>query len=361
MAGLIGQRLGQYEIVALLGRGGMATVYRARQLNIKREVAIKVIRADLAETADFIKRFEREAETIASLRHPYILKLFDYGEFGDTVYLVMELVSGGSLAELISKGPLPVATASRLLEQIASALDYSHERGIIHRDLKPQNVLLDEQNNPILTDFGIAKILSQTTSLTQSGMAMGTPSYMSPEQWMGKALDSRADIYALGIMLFEMLSGQLPFRAETPYSMMHMHVNEQPPPVREQRAELPPGIDQIISKALAKDPDKRYASAGALAEAFKSALTNTTGSRARSEVEEATLVDVPAPSLELIKAPARRQMPLPLIIAAGVVAVVLIGGIIAIFAGGRPQPTPIVTAVVEAPTQQVGALPNSTP
>ncbi len=206
MAGLIGQRLGQYEIVALLGRGGMATVYRARQLNIKREVAIKVIRADLAETADFIKRFEREAETIASLRHPYILKLFDYGEFGDTVYLVMELVSGGSLAELISKGPLPVATASRLLEQIASALDYSHERGIIHRDLKPQNVLLDEQNNPILTDFGIAKILSQTTSLTQSGMAMGTPSYMAPEQWMGKALDSRADIYALGIMLFEMLA-----------------------------------------------------------------------------------------------------------------------------------------------------------
>src|SRR5260221_644915 len=210
MANLIGQRLGHYEILALLGRGGMATVYRARQLNIEREVAIKVMKPDLAEAEDFIERFRREARTIASLSQPHILKLFDYGQHDELIYLVMELLMGGSLARLISKGPLPLESVSLILEQVASALDYAHKRGIIHRDMKPQNGLLDTQGNAFLTDFGISKLLSQTTSLTQSGVAMGTPAYMSPEQWQGQVLDARSDIYALGIVLFEMLSGKLP-------------------------------------------------------------------------------------------------------------------------------------------------------
>src|SRR5262245_9006951 len=159
MANLIGQRLGQYEIVALLGKGGMATVYRARQGSIGRDVAIKVIRPDLSETAGFVKRFEREASTIASLSHPHILKVFDYGHEDELAYLVMELHSGGSLADRIKTGPLSPEQTTQMLSQVASALDYAHSRGIIHRDLKPQNVLLDETGNAHLTDFGIAKLV----------------------------------------------------------------------------------------------------------------------------------------------------------------------------------------------------------
>jgi serine/threonine-protein kinase len=154
MPSLIGQRLDKYEIVALLGEGGMAAVYRARQPNMDRDVAIKVIKHSLVEKTEFIKRFEREAKTVAALSHPFVLKVFDYGEYEDLVYLVMELLSGGSLADLIRKGPLPPEGVSRILDQVASALDYAHRRGVIHRDLKPQNVLLDDEGNAHLTDFG---------------------------------------------------------------------------------------------------------------------------------------------------------------------------------------------------------------
>src|SRR4051812_7400145 len=161
----------------------MATVYRARQLNIQRDVALKVIKPDLAETSGFIQRFKREAETVATLSHPHILKLFDYGEQDGIVYLVMELLTGGSLGDLIRQGPLSMQEASRFLDHIAAALDYAHRRGVIHRDLKPQNVLLDEDRNAFLSDFGIAKLLDENTMLTQSGASIGTPAYMAPEQW----------------------------------------------------------------------------------------------------------------------------------------------------------------------------------
>src|SRR5215831_2656843 len=235
MSNLIGLRLGQYVITARLGTGGMATVYRARQESMGRDVAIKVIRPDLTEEPDFVARFEREARTVAALSHPHILKVFDFGQHDELVYLVMELLSGGSLADLIREGPLPINSITILLDQIASALDYAHRKGIVHRDLKPQNVLLDEANNAHLTDFGIAKILGETAGLTQSGVAMGTPAYMSPEQWQGQPLDARADVYALGIMLFEMLTGVLPFRAETPATLMFKHLQEPPPSVLEAR------------------------------------------------------------------------------------------------------------------------------
>ncbi len=273
MANLIGQTLGQYEITAFLGRGGMATVYRARQASINRDVAIKVIKPDLIESEEFKVRFTREAQVIATMSHPHILKVFDYGQHGDLVYLVMELLSGGSLADLLrGGGKLSLNEATRLLDQIAGALDYAHRRAIVHRDLKPQNVLLDEDKNAFLTDFGIAKLLGETSALTQSGMAMGTPAYMSPEQWRGQNVDARADVYALGVMLYEMLAGKVPFTGDTPYSMMHMHVFEAPPSLRSFRPDLPDALQDVLNIAMAKERDQRFGTAGEVANAFKAAL-----------------------------------------------------------------------------------------
>jgi len=273
MFDLIGQRLGQFEVTALIGKGGMATVYEARQVSLDRRVAIKVIKPDLMDSAEFLERFQREARLLASLSHAHILKIFDFGQFGSQVYLVMELLKGGSLADLIRNGPLTVENTARFLEQIGSALDYAHEQGIIHRDLKPQNVLFDDRQNAFLTDFGIAKLLDSATRLTQSGLMMGTPAYMAPEQWQGMTIDGRADIYALGIMLYEMLTGRLPFNADTPYGLMHQHVSEPPPPALSLRADLPPAIDTVLQRALAKDRERRYGTGRELVDAFRASLT----------------------------------------------------------------------------------------
>jgi serine/threonine-protein kinase len=343
MEHLVGQRLGQYDVLEIIGKGGMAAVYRARQDTVKRDVAVKVIMSGLAHSPDSLKRFQREAETVASLSHPHILRIFDYGQHGDLVYLVMELLRGGSLADLIRKGPLPPEAASRMLDQIASALDYAHKQGIIHRDFKPQNVLLDSEGNAYLTDFGIAKILGEMTVLTQSGAAMGTPLYMPPEQWKGMSLDARADIYALGVTLFEMLTGKLPFESDTPYGMMYKHLNEAPPSIRDVRADLPPGIDQVLLKAMAKDPDQRFVSAGELATAFKRALASSTQMQVQpmpprpddlKTIPELQSSRPPAqpptrPTVPTMPTPQRRS-PAFLGIGATVIAIVLIGAFLVI-------------------------------
>jgi serine/threonine protein kinase len=274
MDSLIGQQLGQYEILSRIGAGGMATVYRARQKSVDRDVAIKVIRSDLMEEADFAERFQREARTIASLSHLHILKVFDYGQEHGLVYLVMELLEGGSLSRYVrSGGPLSMYKASKMLDQIASALDYAHQRGIIHRDLKPDNVLLDKAENAFLTDFGIAKLINETTNLTRTGMVMGTPAYMAPELWSGQSADTRADIYALGVIMFEMLTAKSPFLGDTPFRSMHMHIYEPPPSVLSINPSLPSGLDTVLGIALAKDREARYSSAGLFAESFRALMT----------------------------------------------------------------------------------------
>ncbi len=296
---LLKQILGNYQIEERLGRGGMATVYRARQLNMRRDVAIKIMSAELVEDPQFVARFEREAQVIASLEHPRILPVHDFGHEGELFYLVMRLIEGETLYDRMLDGPLPPATAAKLVTQIAEALDYAHGRGVIHRDLKPNNILLDEYDNVYMMDFGLAKLLAATSHLTETGMVLGTPAYMAPEQWRGDPVDARTDVYALGVILYEMVCGQPPFEgADTPFTLMYKHLNDTPQAPRSILPSLPAGVDAVILRALAKDPAGRYDSAGALARAFSAAL------------DGAPAAEV-APSAEVADAAAPPPVPLP--------------------------------------------------
>jgi serine/threonine-protein kinase len=270
---LIGKTLGQYQIISEIGRGGMATVYRGMQTSLGRPVAIKVLLSELSHDPDFRQRFQREAYAVAQLAHPNILPVYDFGQDPATgaVYFVTQYVDGGTLAARMGR-PMPPEEASRIAAQIARALDCAHSRGIIHRDIKPSNVLMTREGHPLLTDFGIAKIMAETR-LTRTGTSMGTPAYMSPEQAQGKPVDHRADLYALGIMFYEMLAGSLPFEADTPLSLLHLHVTKEPPPLRERAPEVSRSLERIVMRALAKDPDDRFATAGELAEALEAEFT----------------------------------------------------------------------------------------
>src|SRR5258708_18255439 len=227
--------MGPYRLEVMLGKGGMATVYRAYQASVKRYVAIKVMSPEIASQPGFKERFDREAEVIASLEHPHIVPVIDYGTEEGTNYLVMRYIEGGSLEDRMRKTPLTLQEAAHFLDQIASALSYAHKRGVIHRDLKPNNVLLDSGENAYLTDFGIARLAQSQTRLTATGSVMGTPAYMSPEQGMGSPVDARSDLYTLGVVLYEMVLNRLPFSADTPAAMIFQHVYEKPkdpPPIR---------------------------------------------------------------------------------------------------------------------------------
>jgi eukaryotic-like serine/threonine-protein kinase len=274
MTDFIGTRLGQYEVTGMIGRGGMATVYKAKQLSMDRDVAIKVIGAQLVDDPGFVARFEHEARLIARLQHVHILPVYDFGREGDLLYLAMRLVDGGSLDSQLRRGALPLDRAARLFTQIASALSYAHREGVIHRDLKPNNILLDKNGDPYLTDFGIAKMIHHDgPALTATGIAMGTPSYMAPEQWRGMDIDARADIYALGIMLYEMLTGKLPFQGDTPYILMYKHFDELPPRPGTLNPDLPPEIDLITRRAMAKDREDRFASANEMADVLNTVVS----------------------------------------------------------------------------------------
>lgn len=267
--GLTGKVLGQFEIMDEIGRGGMATVYRARQQSINRIVAIKVLPQALMHDPAFYERFAREVDVISHLEHPHILPIYDYGEVDGIPFIAMRYLAGGSMAQFIRRGLPPFEAIIKPVDQIGQALDYAHQQGIIHRDLKPANILLDERSNAYLTDFGIARVLD--SNLTGSAI-IGTPAYMSPEQANALPLDSRSDIYAFGIVLFELLSGREPFEAATPVAMLLKQINEPVPPLRRYRADAPLAVEQVISRATAKSPADRFASAGELATAYAEAV-----------------------------------------------------------------------------------------
>jgi hypothetical protein len=263
------QKISRYEVRSEIGRGGMASVYLAFDPNFGREVAIKILPRELMHDPTFRARFSREARTIAALEHPAIVPVYDFGEEDGQPFLVMRYLSGGSLVSRIRKGPMPANQAAKILSRIGSALDAAHAKGVVHRDLKPANILFDQYENAYLSDFGIAH-LSDTGGTLTGSMVIGTPAYMSPEQVSGeKKVDGRADIYALGIVVFEMLTGQAPFQADSPLKVMMMQVTAAPPKISETDTRLPHGSSAVLEKALAKEPDKRYQKAADFIEAFE--------------------------------------------------------------------------------------------
>lgn len=292
---MIGTRLGPYELRAELGRGGMATVYRAYQPAVDREVALKVIHAASLHDPAARDRFRREARLIARLEHPNILPIYDFDGHSAPPYLVMRYLDRGTLRDFLATRRLSFADAARLVGQIAAALDYAHQQGIVHRDIKPSNVLLDRYGNAFVSDFGIARTIAAQPEgqITSSGAIVGTPDYMAPEQVQGRLeVDGRADVYALGVMIFQLLTGRLPFQADQPMAMLLQHVSAPIPSPRTLIPALPPAADDLIRRVLAKDPDARFATAGEAAASFSALAQTLSGGLAQPLLRQAPLTVV---------------------------------------------------------------------
>jgi predicted Ser/Thr protein kinase len=290
----------QYEIQAEIGRGGMAVVYRAMDLRLRRKIALKVLPPEFAFREDVRRRFQREAEMAARLSHPNIVPIYAVDERGGIVYFVMALVEGESLASLLARTPrLPVPAARRILHDVADALYYAHQHGVIHRDIKPDNILLDaESGRPMVSDFGIARAAETDGQLTVTGVAVGTPAYMSPEQSLGeRELDGRSDIYSLGVVGYQMLAGELPFKASNTPAMMMKHVSTIPLPLRERRADAPAALAAAIDRSLAKRPDDRWPTAAAFRDAIDARDVDVESWRHPvGDAREAQLVPVAPPA-----------------------------------------------------------------
>ncbi len=271
---LSGREVRGYALRARLGIGGFGAVYRALQSSIQREVAVKIILPRYANHPDFIRRFEAEAQFVARLEHPYIVPLYDYWREPNSACLVMRYLRGGSLAMALRDGPLALGAVLRVLEQVGAALEAAHRAGVVHRDLKPANLLRDIEGNTFLADFGIAKDLSiaETDGATQAGAIVGSPDYLSPEQISDEPITPRTDIYSLGVMLYELLTGVKPFQTRTPAELLRLHLTTPLPLLRERRPELPDAIDAIIQRATAKNPAERYPSASSLVVALREIL-----------------------------------------------------------------------------------------
>ncbi|HEY9075111.1 MAG TPA: protein kinase [Anaerolineaceae bacterium] len=266
-------QIGRYIIESELARGGMGKVYLALDPNTNRKVALKVLASELTLDSHHRSRFQNEARIIAALEHKNIVPVYDFGEHRGQLYIVMRHISGGTLSERIKAGTITLREATRILSCIASALDYAHSEGVIHRDLKPSNILFDRFNEVQLTDFGLARFTLSPSRLTASSSGiLGTPQYMSPEQWKEEDATSRSDIYTLGVILYEMLTGELPYRSEMPVRLMQMHIAEPPPDLASVRPDLPPACGAVIARAMAKDPAERFATAGEMLRAWEEAL-----------------------------------------------------------------------------------------
>ena len=345
---LIGRRLGTYDILEEIGRGGMAVVYRAYQRSLNRHVAIKVLAPQLSFDQQFVERFQREARAAARLQHPNIVVIHDVAHQQGVYYLVMELVEGRTLKQLIQeRGSLSPKQAARIVEQVASALDYAHQQGLVHRDIKPANIFVGKDDRTTLADFGIAKAASETQHLTRTGMLIGTPEYMSPEQAEGGTVDYRTDLYALGIVLYQMLAGRAPFQSTTPHATLHAVIYEPPPPLRQLRPNLSPAVESVVMRSIAKQPTQRYQAGREMVAALKAALAGqTTGAITAPPPRPIAPQPAAAPA-------ARKRSPIVWIVAALVVLVLLISVAVLLLLngdGGKEDLPPSVTVIVSHKT-----------
>lgn len=346
VADLAGRTWAGYQVVSTLGRGGMAIVYKAYQPNLERHVAIKFLLHGPSDPT-LIDRFKQEARLVAHLRHPNIVTVLDFGEDQGIPYLVMEYVEGETLLARLGE-PMTLSEALSIAGQVAAALDYAHRHGVVHRDVKPSNILLAEEGC-VLSDFGIAKPLEGAAHLTQTGVTIGTPEYMSPEQCQGLPVDARSDIYSLGVVLYEMLTGRPPFVGPTSMSVMLKHVGEPLPPPRRINPSIPPEVEAAVLRATAKDPAERYTSAAEMAAAV-AALGDqrTTLPRVASRVALPTVQETPA-------RPGRFWIA---VAAFAVLGIVALGA--ALMLGGSREPAPIVrTPPPASPT--ASPLPSPSP
>ncbi len=259
-----GQTLGGYEVAEKIGQGGMATVYRAYQTQLERWVAIKIMHTTGGSDKEFLDRFRREARAIAALRHPNILTIYDYGEEQGIAYIVMEYVAGGTLKEQLTKQPMGWSEVATLIIPVGRALAYAHSEGIVHRDVKPANILLARPDWPVLADFGLIKMVGHQRGITRPGVTIGTPAYFSPEQAAGEDVDHRSDVYSFAIVLYQLLTGRLPFESDSPIELLLQRVRDLPPPPRRLNPQLTPQLEAIILRALARHREARYASMEAL-------------------------------------------------------------------------------------------------
>ena len=340
---------GQFRIVEKIGKGGMGAVYKAEQPDMNRYVAIKILHSRYLSRSDLVSRFRREARAMSQLSHPNTARVFLYGQLEDgACYFVMEHLVGQNLAQIVrAEGAMKPKRAMRIMIQVCSALEEAHQAGIVHRDLKPENVFITTQGGirdfPKVLDFGLAKVTERqmrpgSMVLTQQGMVFGTPEFMSPEQAHGKTLDARSDIYSLGIILYELLTGKLPFDAKQPIEYIQLHVNATPIPLSERRpgTTFPPGLEEVLMAALAKKPEERYASAAEFAAALDSVLQAEAGEGGPISLPTpipAVPVPVPEPLAEPLRARGRAKTPWIML---GVGVVLAVAGVIALLAAFGP-------------------------
>jgi serine/threonine-protein kinase len=362
----VGQSIGQYQIREPLGQGAMATVYKAYHPRLNRYVAIKMIHHAHLEDRGFITRFEREAQIVAALEHPNIVQVYDFAEHEGQPYLVMKLIEGCTLKQALSDGPLQLKDILTIIPPLAAALDYAHEQGVLHRDIKPSNVLLDGKSTPYLTDFGLARLAQAGESTLSQDMLLGTPNYISPEQAMGERdIDKRADLYSFGVVLYELLVGQVPYSSGTPLSIVHDHIYRPLPQPSSINAEIPPQVEVVLLKALAKTPDDRYQSSAELVEALRESA-DTSQLKALNPERRHTIADtllriraeqqvaaqetfrssaIPTPLLAPAQAPPKaRRVPIWLLGLVGVlVLLILVGAVMA--SRSRPPATRPETSI----------------
>jgi eukaryotic-like serine/threonine-protein kinase len=298
----------RYELEELVGTGGMSSVFRAHDRQLDRRVAIKVLHEHYAEDPEYLERFRREARAVARLSHPNIVTVIDRGDDGGRQYIVFEHVDGENLKELVLRtGRLPVRRALELALAVADGLAFAHDHGLVHRDVKPQNVLLSREGEVKVTDFGIARSLHVDHGVTQTGTVLGTGEYLAPEQASGKPVSPATDVYSLGVVLWELLAGDVPFVGENFVAVALRHVNEPPPPLRERRPDVTPRLEAAVDRALAKDPARRFPSMTAFAKELRACLAEVEGEAPPPTEDDLALTLVTPPAPSPAGAPVRRE------------------------------------------------------